>query len=251
MITIAALFTALLGLVIGSFITCLTWRTTHKISLGGRSLCPKCRSPISWYDNIPLVSYLLLGGKCRSCRQKISIRYPLIEATTALVFVSIFVRGPMGIFGPATLPFLLFVGAILIAIAVVDIEHMIIPDYFVGIGAVAIVALLFSAPSPILFVHLFWASIASFLILFLNFATHGQGMGLGDVKLAFLLGLIMGELTWLGLFLAVLTGAVVGVGLILAGRAKLRQPIPFGPFLILGTFIVMLFGDIIIGRLFI
>lgn len=250
---LSASLSVILGLIVGSFIGSLTWRVSKGITLGGRSFCPNCRSPISWQDNIPILSYLLLSSRCRSCGRKISIRYPLVELTTGLVFGVIGVIGDVGVaggyrvwLGDFALPFFLGIAALLIAIAVVDLEHMIIPDLFVGVGILVSILILLFFPSPTLFIHIFWATAASFSILFLNFITFGQGMGLGDVKLSVLLGLVLGEYTFLSMFVAVLLGAVVGIILILFGRTRLRQPIPFGPFLILGAFITLLFGDMMV-----
>ena len=227
---------AVLGLVVGSFLASLTWRLPRKskIDFSERSLCPKCGYRLPWQDNIPLVSYIWLGGRCRSCNRKISLRYPLIELTTASVFILV---GPM--------PYFILVSSVLLAIAVIDLERTIIPDELVFFGFSASFLFLLLAKSPTLFIHLFWASAASFFLLALHWLTRGRGMGLGDVKLAAYLGLLVGNLFPALFFVAAVSGAVVGLFLVLGRRAKFSQPIPFGPFLVFGTFAVMLFENAI------
>lgn len=230
-------FLAVLGLVVGSFIASLTWRISWEkvMNLSARSECPKCGHKIPWQDNIPILSFVLLGGRCRSCDKKISLRYPLIELTTAGVFIFV---GPM--------PYLLLTSSVLLAIAVVDLERTIIPDELVFFGFSVSFLFLLLAKSPTLFIHLFWASAASLFLLMLHWLTRGRGMGLGDVKLAAYLGLLAGNLFPALFFVAAVSGAVVGLLLVVSRKAKFSQPIPFGPFLVFGTFVILLFkGEII------
>lgn len=251
-----ALAFVVLGLVVGSFIGSLTWRYPRKTTLLGWSKCPKCGKKISWCDNIPLLSYFLLGGRCRRCRKRISVRYPAIEATTALVFGMVGVVGEIGLIGEykgwfyeITIIFFLLIASLLITIAVIDLERMIIPDKLVGFGVIGVIGILLFAPSPTLFVHFSWALAGTLAILFLNFVTRGKGMGLGDAKLVFFLGLIAGPATPLLLGVAVFSGALVGGALVLLERAKMRSPIPFGPFLIFGTFTVIFYKERILELL--
>lgn len=247
------LFFILLGLVFGSFLGVIS----HRLPLGesfakGRSRCPRCKAKISWYDNIPLLSYLFLKGKCRSCKKKISIRYPLIELLTALLFWIFFrfsffwschfetiCRWKM-YFGNMFLPFVLFLTLILILILVIDLEHMVIPDPFIFLG-VSIAFLLFLLTDKYnLFENLFSAGLFSSFFLLLNLITKGKGMGLGDVKLAFLIGLLLGiKLSFYWFVVSFLTGAGVGIILILVGKLKFGKHIPFGPFMILSFFLTL------------
>ena len=246
------------GLAVGSFLAALTWRMGRSQSiLFGRSRCPSCRTPISWLDNIPLLSYFLLGRRCRNCRAKISPRYPIIEATTGIVFV---LFGWILFFGFSeilveyqrwlglwTLPFFLAILSLLIAIAVVDIEHQFIPDSLIGLVLLfSLSVLIFFSPSPTFFVHFFWAILLSTFIVFLHWLTRGKGMGLGDAKLALALGLVAGKLTPLLFLAAVISGAVVGIMLVAVKLARFGKPIPFGPFLIFGFFIVLFFERILL-----
>lgn len=224
---------SLIGLVIGSFLGALTYRLPRKISIAkGRSICPNCKKTIHAYDNIPLLSYIILGGKCRNCKHKISLRYPLIEAVTALIFVAI----GFNIIN-------LFFATILLAIFVIDLEHQIIPDELVNIGLAALILILLVTGSEELFPRLLSGFLSGSLILLLNLITKGKGMGLGDAKLALLLGSFFVPpffLVWL--FFSFASGAAVGVVLILGGISKLKTRIAFGPFLIIGAILAMLYG---------
>ncbi len=229
------LFLGALGLVVGSFVAALTWRLPRGESvLKGRSRCPHCRKTIAWYDNLPLISFLLLNGKCRSCHRKISLRYPIIELTTALLFILI------GQFFQANF-FYLFMVALLMAILVIDLEHQMIPDKLVFLGLIARFGDLVVRDDPLFFSYLLAALITALFLLAVHSLTKGKGMGLGDVKLALLLGLFftpLGVVTLL--WSAFLTGGVVAAILILLGRARLKQKIAFGPFLIIGFFIALI-----------
>ncbi|OGM09001.1 hypothetical protein A2Z67_01155 [Candidatus Woesebacteria bacterium RBG_13_36_22] len=253
------------GLIFGSFITALSFRIPKKISIAkGRSFCDKCKKEIAWYDNIPLLSYLLLRGKCRNCHKKISIRYPLIEFFTALTFLLIFtvynlqdtvfidsVFNTWGnILGVFTLPYFILISIILIAIFIIDLEKGIIPDTLIFILYLIVGTFLVLTHFNNFYLHLFAGMFAAMLLYFLFFITKGKGMGLGDVKLAIPLGTILGvsySLVWL--FLAFLTGAYIGIILILVKRAKIKDKIAFGPFLIFAFFIALIWGKRIIVNL--
>ena len=219
------------GLIIGSFLGALTYRLPRNISVSkGRSKCPNCNEEIRWYDNVPLFSYLILKGRCRSCGVKISPRYPLIELGTAISFLLI---------GPNI--FNLILGSILIAIFVIDLENQIIPDNLVFIGLFIVLLEFITFNSP-LFTNLLAGFVAALILLFLNLITKGKGMGLGDVKLAILIGCLAGiEKIHLWLFFSFLTGAIVGIILILMKKAKLKEEIAFGPFLIIGYLLLIYF----------
>ena len=228
------IFLSVLGLTFGSFISALTWRYPRKISIRkGRSICPKCRSQIAWFDNIPLLSFLLLGGKCRNCKKPISWRYPVIELATGVGFFLIGVN-----------IFYLILFCILESIFIIDLENKIIPDDFVFWGAlIVILYILFLIPDTLL-PSLFAGFFAAVLLLLIHLITKGRGMGLGDVKFAVLGGLIIGSrlfLIWL--FLAFLTGATVGIILILGKKAGLKSQIAFGPFLVLAIPLAYLYGE--------
>lgn len=218
----------ILGLAVGSFIGALTYRLPRRKDIFlGRSFCPKCKKKIFWYDNIPILSYFLLGRKCRNCKEKISWRYPAIELATGIGFV---------IIGSNLVYLLLFI--LTFTIFVIDLEHQIIPD--------SITFIIFIIVITVILGHNFYQNLASGFLaasffLAINLITRGRGMGLGDAKLAIPLGTFLGfpEVTYwlLGSFII---GAFVGLVLVFLGRAKFGKPIPFGPFLIVSFWISVL-----------
>jgi prepilin signal peptidase PulO-like enzyme (type II secretory pathway) len=234
------IFLLILGLVFGSFISALTYRYPRKISIKrGRSICPKCRDQINWFDNIPLFSFMLLGGKCRNCKKPISWRYPAIELVSGIGFIIIGLN-----------PYLLILFCILESIFIIDLENKIIPDSFVFWGVLIIVLYTAYLIPGTLLPSLFAGFSAASLLLLIHLFTKGRGMGLGDVKFAVLGGLIIGEklfLIWL--FLAFLTGAFVGIILILGKKAGLKSQIAFGPFLVLAVPLALIYGNALLSYL--
>ena len=247
------------GLIIGSFLSALTYRLPRGISiLKGRSFCPKCKNKISWYDNIPVFSFYFLGGKCRTCKAQISLRYPLIEFFTLLVFLFISIsfgscsshitgsaicqwRNFMGFWA---LPYLLVIATGFLAIFVIDLEKQIIPDNIVfSLFGLSILLLILINPE-FTYVNILTAFGGASFLLLINLFTKGKGMGLGDVKLALLGGIVLGwpgTLTWI--FLSFITGAIVGLILIFFKKAEFGKHIPFGPFLVFSYFVSLVFGN--------
>ena len=259
-------FIFVLGLVAGSFLSAFTYRYPRNISIAlGRSFCDKCKAKIAWYDNLPLLSFLLLKGKCRNCGKKISPRYPFIELSTALAFslIAFFLnnctttlqgqsfKGEVlciwqGYLGFWALPFLLFLVLALITIFVIDLENQLIPDNQVYLLFSLTTLLLLLSSSDNLYQRLMTGFAASTFLLLIHLVTRGRGMGLGDVKFALLGGVFLGwpgSLTWL--FSSFLIGAFVGVILILFKKASFGKKIPFGPFLTFSLFINMLWGNLL------
>ena len=252
----------LFGLVMGSFLNCIIYRLqTGESFLKGRSFCPHCRHELSWQDLIPIFSFLILKGRCRYCRKPISWQYPLVELATGIIFLLIVWNLEFGIcleFGIWNLLFYLLISCFLIIIFVYDLKHYIIPDAVIY-PAIAI-AFLYQLFRMLNFVNwnLFgiWnvesgilrpissAFLASLFFLAIVFLSQGKWMGLGDVKLAFLMGLFLGFPNILvALFLAFFIGAIIGIGLIISGKRTLKSEVPFGPFLITGTFIALFWGN--------
>ena len=242
-------FIFIFGLVIGSFISALTWRLPRGINMiSDRSRCDNCNSQIFWFDNIPVFSYLILGGKCRNCKKHVSIRYPLIELATAVIFVFMYLAYSTGQYFPDigywTLPYLLLISAVMIAIFVIDFEYQIIPDELVfllfGLNLIIFPLLL----RELMYEHLLAGFLASLFLLLLNIFTKGRGMGLGDVKLALFAGSFLGiknSISWL--FLSFIVGALIGVLLIFLGKASFGRKIAFGPFLVISFFMVLFWGE--------
>ncbi|MBM3255903.1 MAG: prepilin peptidase [Candidatus Moranbacteria bacterium] len=339
-------FSALLGLIAGSFLNVVIYRTEKGRGIGGRSFCPHCRRQLPWQDNIPLLSFLILSGRCRFCRRKISRQYPLVEGATGVLFLGIvyfslnnywndWLGHFFGVLGTKTLLekvgvnvslasldagwkffeliFVFAVAAALIAIFVYDLKHMLIPDAYVIWGIIFSLAFNFVADIGLFigilasknqililkikeyaaglaglrvippgFLETFWLAPADFyaraihlkalfftpaeypylsllaesrtfaglaagifaagFFYFIVWVSRETWMGRGDVQLAFLLGLFLGVgKTLVALFFAFQTGAVVGLVLMLFGRAQMKTALPFGPFLILGAFLSLLF----------
>ena len=254
-------FLAAFGLAVGSFISAYTFRVPRGISISkGRSFCDKCKKKIIWYDNIPLLSYLLLGGKCRNCGKKISKRYPIIEGTTALVFLttsylayselSVLEASYFGdwkqMLGSWSTVFFILLFTSITAVFITDFENKLIPDEIVFTMYILILSVLVVFYEPNLYVRLLTSFSAAFTLLTLHFITLGRGMGLGDVKLALVGGLFFGwpgTIIWL--FLSFILGGVIGITLIILGKAKFGAQIPFGPFMISAFILTVLFGNYI------
>lgn len=241
---VMALFSVLFGLVLGSFINVCIWRIPIKKSIvHPPSACPHCGEKIKFYDNIPVVSYLLLLGKCRNCRQPISFRYPAVEALVGLLSLALFIRYGLTY---QYLFFLLFAGS-LVTVTFIDLDHQIIPDVISlpGILAGFLVSLL---PGPVSWLDSLIGIVAGGGILWLiafvyERITGKQGMGGGDVKL---LAMIGGWMGWKALpfilLISSLAGTVIGGGALLLAGKGVRVRIPFGPFLSLGALLYFFFG---------
>ncbi len=243
-IAFAATFAGVFGAMIGSFLNVVAYRLPRAESLAHPgSHCPKCETPIKVYDNVPVFGWLLLRGRCRSCRAPISARYPIIEALTALLAVAVVLTQHSA----ADIVLGLVLVAVLVPIALIDLEHRIIPNKITLPAAVAAVAIgaaldLKGVPEQLIA----GAAGGGFLLVFL--LAYPRGMGMGDVKLAAVLGLFLGRSVAVAILAAVLTGTVVG-GLVMArvGVERGRKTaVPFGPFLAIGGVIGLLAGPAII-----
>jgi len=245
-------FVFIFGLCAGSFLNCVIYRLEQKKSLKGRSFCPHCKHTLSWQDLFPVFSFLFLKGKCRYCHKKISIQYPLVELFTGVLFVLILASVcPISVlYQYISVLYLFVISCLLIIIFVYDLKHYIIPDKIL-FPAIAI-AVIYDLIPPYNWSNIFYIFLAAviasafFLIIFL--VSKGRAMGFGDVKLAFLMGLLLGLPNVLAaLFLAFFFGAIIGLILMGFGKKGLKSEIPFGPFLIAGTFIAMLWGEQLIN----
>ncbi len=233
------------GLVIGSFLNVVIARLPERRSLWRpRSACPACGTTIAWHDNIPVLSYVALRGHCRVCSAAISWRYPAVEAVTALLFAAAYERfGPTGDFAVAAALL-----AALIVITAIDLRLQIIPEAVtlpgIVVGFVANLATLRvswvdSAIGIVVGGGIFWAILEGSLLL-----TGREGMGGGDVKLGAMLGAFLGwKVALLSIFLAVLLGGVLALGLLASKTAGRKDPIPFGPFLATGGAAGLFWGE--------
>ena len=250
-------FIFLFGLIVGSFFNCVIYRLEQKQSfLKGRSFCPHCKHILFWQDLIPVFSFLFLKGKCRYCQKRISWQYPLVELATGILFVLLLNFSPFGrsLVGGEFLIFNFIISCFLIIIFVYDLKHFIIPDKIIypAIG----IALIYNFyqlltthyPLPIVLNNLYAAFGAAGFFLFIVLVSRGKWMGVGDIKLAFLMGLLLGfPYILVALFFSFLIGAIIGIGLILAKRKTMKSEVPFGPFLVIGTFTALFWGEIIIN----
>jgi len=249
------LYIFIFGLIIGSFLTMLTYRLPKGLSLLGRSFCDNCKEKISWKQNIPLFYFIYTGGRSKCCKRKISFRYPLIEIATAVFFVFSFwlfkqneILNPVAIYWKLSLgviyfPVFLLLLGIFIALTIIDIEHGILPDILLKVLFIPIIFFLF-VNHTLLFSHLLWGLLAFIFFLFIYMITNQKGMGFGDVKLVFLLGILLGfPAITSSLFLSFLLGSVVGLILILGRRFKFGRPIAFGPFLLFCAWVSFFLGD--------
>ncbi len=237
-----------LGLIVGSFLNVCIYRLPRDLSVvSPRSRCPACGQTIRWYDNIPVVSYLLLRGRCRSCGASISLRYPAVECATAvLCWLCLRRFGPTWEFGVAVV-----YGAALFAVSVIDLDHRIIPDEISLPGIVC--GLLLAALTPY---RAFLDSLLGCLVgggfLFLvglgyEALRKQEGIGGGDIKLLAMMGAFTG---WKGALFTIFAGSLiasaVGIILMVVRRADGRLPIPFGPFLSAASFLYLMAGKEII-----
>ena len=228
-----------LGAIVGSFLNVVIHRLPRGESLSHpRSRCPGCGTPIAPYDNVPVLSWIVLRGRCRHCGERISRRYPAIELLTAAAFAAVVAaRG----FDERLLLELPFV-AVLIAIAGIDLEHRIVPNRIVApaaVWALAAAALVASDELP----ELALAGVAAFLFLLIAALAYPAGMGMGDVKLAGTMGLYLGVAVAPALLAAFAVGALVGVGIMAReGAGGRKKGVPFAPFLALGGLVGVLAG---------
>ena len=235
------------GLIIGSFLNAWAYRLANgeKIT-AGRSHCGQCDAQIRGYDNVPLVSWLLLRGKCRDCGAPISRRYPLGEALTAALFAAVAVMDGLSWL---LVPHLIFVSA-LVLVSQVDLEKKIIPDVVIlPVAALGLPLMILLGPAPWWQWPVAGLGAAGFLFLISEVyfrIRHVEGMGFGDVKLALCMGVYLGPAVVPALFLGFLSGAVVGVILIGGRRGNAKTAIPFGPFLAAGAILALFFGGALI-----
>lgn len=248
----------ILGLCFGSFVNMLVYRIAvryelkvhqvykvHQVKNKNRSFCDYCGKQLNWYENVPVISWLILKGKTKCCHKKLSLSYPVVELLMGILFLFFYFVGAYGN-TPLQFGLGLLIIVFLVFSTVFDLKYMILPDF-------STIILISSA-------LVFWCSghfgewnyflnalIAAGFLLFLNLVTKGKGMGMGDVKLAIFMGLFLGfPKIIIAFYVAFIVGAIVGILLMIFKKAKKKTQIPFGPFLILGTFISWWWGEIIL-----
>lgn len=249
LVTVGGLVTlGVMGLLIGSFLNVVVWRVPRGASVvSPPSACPGCDHEIRARDNVPVFSWLLLRGRCRDCSEPIAARYPLVEAATASLFVVVALR----IGWSWALPAFLYLAAIGLALALIDLDTHRLPDAIVlpsyPVAAALLVLASWGEGDWAALVRAAIGGAALWVLYFALAVAKPGGMGFGDVKLAGVLGLYLGWVGWgalvVGAFAAFLLGGIFSIGLLLSGRAGRGSGIPFGPWMIAGAAIGVLVGE--------
>lgn len=248
MTVLLLVFATVLGLVIGSFLNVVIWRVPRGESVvSPPSACPRCHEPISPRDNIPVLSWLILRGRCRHCGESISWQYPVVEAATAVLFaLTALIVGLEW-----TLPAFLYLAALAVVLTVIDVQQWRLPDRIVlpsypVVGGLLLLAAVGTGQ---------WgdaarslgAAVALFAFYYLLGFIYPAGMGDGDIKLSGILGAYLGWVSWavviVGGFAGFVLGALVGIAVIVSRRGGRKSKLPFGPFMIAGTYVGLLWGD--------
>ena len=246
----------LLGIFVGSFLNVLIDRLPRKESFFiGRSYCESCKTALKWHDLIPLFSFIFLKTKCRYCHSPISFYYPVVELTTGFLFVAVlFIIGGFSInfITIINLIYYLFIMSGLIVVFFVDLKYGIIPDIIIFFAVIVSILYIILNTQYLILLHILSALGAFLFFLLIFLVTRGRGMGFGDVKLAFLMGLFLGYPNIIvAFYTAFLTGGLISIILILLKKKKFRgSTIPFGPFLVVGTLIALFWGDLVLQKVF-
>jgi leader peptidase (prepilin peptidase)/N-methyltransferase len=242
-------FVFLFGLCVGSFLNVVIYRLPRRESIAfPASHCPECMTPIRFYDNIPILGFLALRGKCRNCGVRISPAYPIVEFITGALFLSLFLlRGPSIVFLSD-----IFLGTLLIAVLFIDLKFMIIPDRLNLAGGIAgVLFALMHGPAGFL-----WgaggALMGILVLLIMAFLGrvmfHRESMGMGDFKLVAVTGLFLGPMgNFTALVLAIFIGGVWGVFHLALQKGKAESEVPFGPFIAAGCWLVLFFREYLVG----
>jgi leader peptidase (prepilin peptidase)/N-methyltransferase len=238
---VLAAFAVLPGLAVGSFLNVVAARLPERRSIMfPRSACGTCRTPIAWYDNVPVVSYLVLRGRCRTCGTRIGLIYPAVEVTTAALLAGCLLAFGLSLHAAAAAVFC----AALVVVTATDLTHRIVPNRIVLPAAVVVLALMTVAePGPQ------WAIAAAAASGFLLAAAlaYPSGMGMGDVKLALLMGAALGRTVSVALMLAMVTALVPAVVLLARHGSRARKmAIPFAPFLAFGSVVALFAGGALV-----
>jgi len=252
-VTILVIYCALMGLVVGSFLNVVVYRVPRHLSIvRPRSACPTCHEPIKDRDNIPIVSWLLLRGRCRNCHSPISSRYPLVEFGTGLLFGVTAWRWGVHF----DLVAFLVLDAALVALALIDVEHLLLPRSIIyptlaGVGPWLVISAAHYGQWHRLLIAVICAVtwFAAFFVL--NFLSP-RALGFGDVRLSLVLGLTLGWMgvgdVFIGFFASNLIGAVVGLTLIATKKRARDEPIPYGVYLAVGTILAILVGPALLAH---
>jgi leader peptidase (prepilin peptidase)/N-methyltransferase len=246
--TTLLLLATIFGLVIGSFLNVCIHRIPLRMSLvSPPSRCPKCGRPVRWFDNIPVLSWILLGGKCRSCENRISAQYPMVELATGLAFLAVAWVTPPGLQLVARLIFV----CLLVVLFGIDLEHQLLPDV-ITLPGIAIGLIFSVVASPgwqnalmgvVLGAGVLYAIAGAYYVV-----RRQEGLGMGDVKMLAMIGAFLGwQAVLVTLVLSSFAGALVGLGLMAIQRGSMKLALPYGTFLALGAVAAMLVGEPLIA----
>lgn len=237
-----------LGSAFGSFLNVVVDRSIRGQSIMGRSYCDWCRAKLSTIDLIPIASFVALGARCRRCKRPLSWQYPIVESLTGILFVlTFFSIVNFGQFSLITLIYYLFLICVMVVVGVMDLKFYLIPTAFVFAASLISLFYNYFFLSSYFFIdHVVAAFGAAIFFALIVLVTLGRGMGEGDIFLGFLIGMVLGiEQTILALFSAFTVGAIVALSLVVLGKKKFGQAVPFGPFLIFGFFISLFLGNVL------
>jgi leader peptidase (prepilin peptidase) / N-methyltransferase len=240
----AAVLAGAFGLILGSFLNVVAYRLPRGESLmWPGSHCPSCDTPIRSFDNVPVLSWLVLRGHCRACKGSISARYPIVEAATAALLVAVILVKGADRDAWLGLAFVL----LLVPVTLIDLDHRIIPNKLMLVGTIVSLAIVLLTQPDNLTEHLIAAGAAGGFLLIAALA-YPAGMGMGDVKLAGVMGLFLGRAVGPAMLVALVSGTVVGAVIIARKGAKegRKTAIPFGPYLALGGLVALFAGDAIV-----
>ena len=266
MVLIFYLIIFILGLAFGSFLNCLVYRLACRKTVLGRSFCPKCKKKIAWFDNIPLISFILLRGKGRKCKQKISFQYPLVELIMGLLFIlpvwRFYLTTGNFLFLNDSSFYLLLVRDWIIYFTLVftfvyDLKYLKIEDIVLlpTTGLIFLLSLFIRSDLSVLLTvgQMLLAVLIGIGFFGLQYLlTKGKGIGLGDLRIGVFMGVALGN--WVNICLALvisyIIGALISLFLIAFKKKQIKSQVPLGPFLVIGTFIILMFGQQIINWYF-
>jgi len=246
-----SIFAALLGLIVGSFINVVAYRVPlHRSVVSPGSACPRCEHPLHWRDNIPVISWIRLRGRCRHCAERISIRYPVVEIVTAALFaVTVLTIGTQWV-----LPAYLWFTGVTVTLTLTDLDHKLIPNRIlfpstaIAVALLGIGALLDGEITS--FGRGLLAGLVYFAVLLVIALIARGGFGFGDVKLAAFLGLYAGYLGWghllVSLFLPFAVGGIISILLLITRIKGRKDAIPFGPYMVIGAYAAVAYGQDIV-----
>ncbi len=247
----------IVGLIIGSFLNAVIYRLAKSESMiKKRSHCLKCGHVLAWYELVPVISFVIQRRRCRACSALISWQYPIVElATGAICLLILKFFSPFEFLNLVYLAYLMAVASLLIVIFVYDLKHYIVPDEIIYPAILVssiwylVSSIFFNLYTKYYLLNTFYSACgAAVVFATIFFISKGRWLGFGDVKLVFFMGLFLGWPNILAaLFFAFMLGGIIGIGLIALGKKTLKSQVPFGPFLVAGTFVAMFWGRGIIN----